>query len=320
MRAPLLLSTASYEPFADALARHLDSAYGIIVEVGRVERRAFPDGERYQRVLSQTHERPVVLVGGTSSDEDTLTLYDLACACVKYGARSLDVCVPYFGYSTMERAVHPGEVVTAKTRARLLSAIPHAGRGNHFYLLDLHSEGIPHYFEGDVITEHLSALPLIKRRLQEINGGDFVLGSTDAGRAKWVERLANDLGVEAALIIKRRVSGAETEVVAMNAQVEGRVVVIYDDMIRTGGSLLQAARAYLGGGAVGVWAACSHGVLPEGSWGRLSGSGLLKGVISTDSHPGARALEAQGLELLPSAPIFADALAARSMRELRARG
>ncbi len=319
MRAPLLLSIPSYEPFADELARHLDGAYGVIVEVGRVERRAFPDGERYQRILSQTHERPVVIVGGTASDEDTLTLYDLACACVKYGARRLELCVPYFGYSTMERAVRAGEVVTAKTRARLLSAIPHADNGNHLYFLDLHSEGIPHYFEGNIITEHLSALPPLMARLKEINGGDFVLGSTDAGRAKWVERLANDLGVEAALIVKRRLSGADTEVVAMNAQVEGRVVVIYDDMIRTGGSLLQAARAYLDGGATEVWAACSHGVFPEGSWERLRGSGLLRGVISTDSHPRARALAAQGLELIPSAPLFADALAARSMRRLRAR-
>ncbi|MBM4290502.1 MAG: ribose-phosphate diphosphokinase [Deltaproteobacteria bacterium] len=320
MRAPLLLSIPSDESYADALARHLDSAYGVIVEVGRVERREFPDGERYQRILSQTHERAVVLVGGTGSDVDTLTLYDLACACVKYGARRLDVCVPYFGYSTMERAVHPGEVVTAKTRARLLSAIPHAEGGNHFYLLDLHSEGLPHYFEGDVITEHLSALPLLRSRLRQIHGGDFVLGSTDAGRAKWVERLANELGVEAALIVKRRLSGAETEVVAMNAQVAGRAVVIYDDMIRTGGSLLQAARAYLDGGAREVWAACSHGVLPEGAWERLRDSGLLRGVIATDSHPRARALGAAGaagLELLPSAPLFAEALAARSMRRLR---
>jgi len=313
MRSPLLISTESYEPFAQLIADELRARYQLELELGQVERKLFPDGERYQRVLSPVHERSVIIVGGTISDSDTLSLYDLACACVKYGARRLELCVPYFGYSTMERAVRPGEVVTAKTRARLLSAIPRADRGNHFYLLDLHSEGIPHYFEGDVSAQQLSARGPLLKRLAEINGGDFVLASADSGRAKWVEAFAQELKVDAALLLKRRLSDRQTEVSAMNAHVEGRVVVLYDDMIRTGSSLLQAARAYLDAGASELWAACSHGVLPQDAWERLSGSGLLKAVLSTNSHPRAQALQAQGLELINVAPVFAEALAQRSI-------
>jgi len=313
MRSPLLISIESYEPFAQLIADELRVRYQLELELGQVERKLFPDGERYQRVLSPVHERSVIIVGGTISDSDTLSLYDLACACVKYGARRLELCVPYFGYSTMERAVRPGEVVTAKTRARLLSAIPRADRGNHFYLLDLHSEGIPHYFEGDVSAQQLSARGPLLKRLAQINGGDFVLASADSGRAKWVEAFAQELKVDAALLLKRRLSDRQTEVSAMNAHVQGRVVVLYDDMIRTGSSLLQAARAYLDAGASELWAACSHGVLQHDAWERLSGSGLIKAVLSTNSHPRAQALQAQGLELIDVAPVFAEALAQRSI-------
>ena len=313
MRSPLMISTEAYQRFALSVAQELSQRAGVEVELAQVERRLFPDGERYQRVLSEVHERSVILVGGTVSDADTLCLYDLACACVKYGARRLEVCVPYFGYSTMERATRPGEVVTAKTRARLLSAIPLADRGNHFYLLDLHSEGIPHYFEGDVTAQHLTARAPLLERLSQINGGDFVLGSADSGRAKWVEAFAQALKVDAALILKRRLSDRETEVSSINAHVEGRAVVLYDDMIRTGSSLIQAARAYREAGASEVWAACSHGVFPEGAWERLQGSGLFKAVLATSSHPRAQALQAHGLELIDVAPVFAEALAERSM-------
>jgi ribose-phosphate pyrophosphokinase len=84
----------------------------------------FTDGERYQRILSKIENRDVILIGGTVTDEPTLELYDLASSLVSYGANSLTLVIPYFGYSTMERAVLSGEIVTAKTRARLFSAIP----------------------------------------------------------------------------------------------------------------------------------------------------------------------------------------------------
>jgi ribose-phosphate pyrophosphokinase len=300
--SPLLLSTSQYDTFAKEIARIIGG------EVGEIERRRFPDGEWYQRLLTEVHERSVVLIGGTTDDTHTLFLYDLACAAVKYGARRLDVCVPYFGYSTMERAVYPGEVVTAKTRARLLSAVPYAARGNHFHLLDLHSEGIPHYFEGPITTQHLSTTALWVERLSHINQGDFVLASTDAGRAKHVERLANLLGVDAALIIKRRTSGRETEIVGVNARVEGRVVVIYDDMVRTGGSLIKAARAYKAAGAQEIYAVCSHGVFPEEAWQTLCDTKLFTQIIATDSHPQAKKLSAHGLEVLSTSSIFAQAL------------
>jgi ribose-phosphate pyrophosphokinase len=304
---PLVFATRSYDYLAAAVCRAGN------LESGPVERRGFPDGERYLRLGVRCHDRDVVVVGGTIGDEDTLELYDLACGAVAWGARRLTVAIPYFGYSTMERSEREGEIVTAKARARLLSSVPAASMGNRVLLLDLHAEGVAHYFEGDTQSTHVYGRPVIAAACKELGGDDYVLACTDAGRAKWVESLANALGVEAAFVYKRRLDGERTEVTGVSAHVPGRVVVIYDDMIRTGGSLLGAARAYLDAGAVRVAAVCTHGLFPGDALGRLAASGALSHIVATDSHPRAVELASGSgagfLSLRTVAPLLAERLA-----------
>ncbi len=282
MPAPLLFCTENYRYLYDEVADLMPS-----VEKGAVERRVFPDGERYQCLLSGVEGRDVMLIGGTISDVDTLELYDLAYAIAKYGAKSLRIVIPFFGYSTMERAVRQGEVVTAKTRARLLSAIPNTGTLVKYYLIDLHTEGIPHYFEGNVTALHVYAKPVIIEAARQYGGAHFVLACTDAGRAKWVESLANDMGVEAAFVFKKRLSGEQTAITGVNADVEGKTVIIYDDMIRTGGSLIKAAQAYKEAGARRIIAITTHGIFVGQCVERIQQSGLFEKIIATNTHPNA---------------------------------
>lgn len=299
-KKPLVFHTASYQYMADALV-----ATGQFLP-GQMERSFFPDAESYHRLLSPINRRDIILVGGTVSDTDTLELFDLGCALAKYGARTLSLVLPYFGYSTMERAVKMGEVVKAKTRARLLSGIPSAIEGNTVYLMDLHSEGIPHYFEGRTTTRHVYCKELIAKLARRLAGTrKFVLGSTDAGRAKWVESLANDMGVMPAIILKHRVSATETKVTGVSADVEGQTVVMYDDMIRTGGTALKAAQKYREFGATRVFLLATHGVLPGGALEKLSQSGLFDGIACTDTHPRAVALKGNVLQVEPVAALLA---------------
>ncbi|HEX2689882.1 MAG TPA: ribose-phosphate diphosphokinase [Kofleriaceae bacterium] len=297
MTQPLVFSIEAYGYLGQAIAANTGW------QLGAVARKTFPDGEHYLRIETDPTDRDVVLVGGTTDDAATLELYDLACGLVAGGAYRLRMVMPFFGYSTMERSVKLGEIVTAKNRARLLSSIPMASRGTQVFLLDLHVATIAHYFEGGIRPIHVYGKSLVTAAARRLGGDDFVLACTDAGRAKWVESLANDLGVAAAFVYKRRHDDA-TEVTGVSAQVLGKRVVIYDDMIRTGGSLLNAARAYRDAGAVAIDAIATHGLFPGDSLARLEGSGLLGRIVVTDSHPRAVALQGQFLEVDSTAALL----------------
>ena len=277
----ILIHSPEYGDLADKLSNQLS------YEQGRLELKTFPDGERYMRIITDVRDCDVFLLGAAHSDTASLQTFDLACGLVEAGAKRLTLILPYFGYSTMERRVQAGEIVTAKNRARLYSSIPKAPYGNRIFLLDLHAEGIPHYFEGNTFVFHLYAKPVIISGAQALGGTDFVLGSTDSGRAKWVESLANDMGVQAAFIYKKRLSATETKVTAVNAHVKGKHVIIYDDMIRTGGSLIGAAKAYMDAGALRLSVVTTHGIFPGNAVERLKSSQLITQVLCTDSHPNA---------------------------------
>lgn len=299
---PLVFSTEAYGYLASSVAQAGQW------QLGEVARRRFPDGEHYQRVDTDCADRDVILIGGTIGDHETLELYDLACGLVSEGARRLRLVIPFFGHSTMERAVRPGEVVTAKTRALLLSSIPMASGGNQVFLLDLHVSAVAHYFEGGIRPVHVYGKPIVMAAARRLGGEDFVLACTDAGRAKWVESLANDLGVPAAFVYKRRLDGHSTEVTGVSAQVAGKRVIIYDDMIRTGGSLCSAARAYRDAGASSIDAISTHGLFPGDSLAKIQATGLFGSIVVTDSHPRARAFADAGLHVEPIADLLVEHL------------
>jgi ribose-phosphate pyrophosphokinase len=294
----IIFSTQSYHFLKEEI---LNSG---LYERGEIEVRLFPDGERYQRIMTAVQGRDVVLIGGTISDSDTLEIYDLAYALIKYGARSIHLFFPYFGYSTMERAVKSGEVVTAKSRAVMFSSLPRTSQGNHFNFFDLHSEGIPHYFEGQALINHIYCKPIVIKVAKELAADGFVMACTDAGRAKWVESLANEMGVNAAFVFKRRLSGEKTEVTSISADVDGKDVVIYDDMIRTGGSLINAAKAYKSAGANKIFTITTHGLFTGDGLKKIEDSGVIEKVVTTNSHPNSICINSSFLQVESIAPLI----------------
>lgn len=298
----ILFSISGYEKLGQNIATQLGA------ELGKLEVKYFPDGERYLRILSPVRDEDVILIGGTYDDPSTLKIFDLATGLVSDGCRRLKLIIPFFGYSTMERAVKTGEVVIAKARARLLSAIPSAPLGTLVCMLDLHSEGIPFYFEGAVKTQHLYAKSLIQREAQRMGGNKFVLGAVDAGRAKWVESLALDMGVPAGFVYKRRSATGEVSVSGTNTPVEGLPVVIYDDMIRSGGSILQACRAYKEAGAQNIYVITTHADFTPDAVQKLKDSHLIEELVCTDSHPKSHIYKDPFLKVISVSEIIVQAL------------
>ena len=253
-----------------------------------IERETFPDGEHYWKIVNpeQLRHKPAVYIAGTVDDESIFELYNLASTLVREQCSSLHIVIPYFGYSTMERAVKEGEVVTAKNIANLISSIPQAPLGNFVYMMDLHSLGTQYYFENTIHPIHLTSWNVIKNMLAQF-GKDVVLASTDMGRAKWIEKMGNELHLETAYIMKKRISGAKTEVVALNAEVKDKDIVIFDDMIRSGTSLIHAAEAYKNVGANDIYVITVHGIFVPGALEKLKSSGVIKKVLCTNTHVNA---------------------------------
>ena len=112
-----------------------------------------------------------------------------------------------------------------------------------------------------------------------------MLGSTDAGRAKWIESLSKDMEVECAIITKRRTSGTETSISGVNCDVKNKTVIIYDDMIRTGGSIMKAAKVYREAGATKVFVIATHGILPGDTTSKLNTNRDIEAIYLTNTHP-----------------------------------
>lgn len=287
-----------YTPDYEYLAKELISFDANEFIEGKLTRDIFPDGERYLRNDSHVRGTHCVILGGTQTLENTFEIMNLGYQLVTNGAKKLTIICPYYGYSTMERSTQLGEVVMAKNMAHWLSSIPKASYGNEIILFELHTDTICHYFSPDVTTKAVASTDIVMKACVELAGTEFVLGSTDVGRAKTIEYIQRsfaaknrDYNIETAFVYKRRSvtnhSEGNTEVTGINADVKNKVVVIYDDMIRTGGSLIKAARIYREAGASEVYAVTTHGVFPHTSATTVINAGLIKKIAVTNSHPQA---------------------------------
>ena len=269
----------------------------------------FPDGEHHWVLekCSQIKGKPAVYIGGTVDDESIFELYNIASTLISKQCSSLHLVVPYFGYSTMERETIEGEVVTAKNIARMISSLPLSPEGNFIYLLDLHSFGTQYYFEKSIQPIHLSSWNILKKMIKDC-GKNVVLASADMGRAKFVEKLGDALKLQTAFIMKRRLDGKNTNVEALNADVKGKDVVIFDDMIRSGSSVIKAAQAYKQAGALNIYVVVVHGVFTPSSVQEMKKSGIIQKILVTNSHPNTLKYKSDFIKVYNVADVINDGL------------
>lgn len=282
-----ILSSQKYEYLKQNILKQADCFNDICIET-----ETFSDGEHYWKIATpeQLRRKPAVYIAGTVNDESIFELYNIASTLVREQCSSLHIVIPYFGYSTMERAIKDGEAVTAKNIANLISSIPQAPLGNFVYMMDLHSLGTQYYFENTIHPIHLTSWNVIKEMLSPF-GKNIVLASTDMGRAKWIEKMGNELQLETAYIMKKRLSGSKTEVVALNAEVKDKDIVIFDDMIRSGTSLIHAAEAYKNAGANNIYVITVHGIFVSGALDKLKSCGVINKILCTNTHVNAQKMK-----------------------------
>eukprot|EP01156_Anaeramoeba_ignava_P011504 Anaeramoba_ignava/a483642_45.p1 GENE.a483642_45~~a483642_45.p1 ORF type:complete len:346 (-),score=115.92 a483642_45:26-1063(-) len=283
----MILSTKSGEYFADLLLEKLGTDN---FERVAMDRKQFAGGEEYYRVnvdkKSDLLDKTVIFVSSTAYDSDFLELVRVGMALSAYGTRRRIFVIPFMGYSTMERATKSGEVVTCKTNCRILSSIPKDGEGNIFFLFDLHVSGIVHYFESTIAFEVYGEQILAEGvRKLNLEPGTFMFASADLGRTAWVSSYSKKFNNTPVAFVRKTRKMEETEVHEVIGEVKGMHVIIYDDMIRSGGTLFHAVDAYLNNGALSIYTVISHfAITSEAVCQKLVDSKITK-IITTNSHP-----------------------------------
>ena len=244
----------------------------------------------------------LVIVGATHNGDAHLELLDLIQGGRFWNAATVHVVIPYLGYSTMERA-KPGsnEIPKGITRTRqIFQAKPH-----YVNFIDLHSEAVLHAHGGSVRTNHIWTDSLVVKRIRKSGLQNYVLVSPDYGFSKRVARLASKLDCPHTAADKDRYDRDKTIVSQVSSVVKGKTAIICDDMIRTGGSIIQTAQRCYDAGAVDVAVHATHLVFAGEARTKFQESGISK-IFGSDTYPGRVSDEL--LDVYSVAPLVASIL------------
>lgn len=226
-------------PLAGSVAEHLG------LGLGDWSLTRFPDSELHVEIRDSTRGRDVYLIQPTAPpvNETLIELLLLADACRRAGADRLTAIVPYFGYARQDRRARGRDSVGAKVVTDLIESCGI----QRVVAVDLHTSALEGFFR--VPLEHLSAVPILARRVRDALPIKPVVVAPDLGAVKLARRYARLLNAPMAIVHKTRISGEEVETHGVVGDVRGRVPVIVDDMISTGGTIAAASSAVIADGS-----------------------------------------------------------------------
>lgn len=274
--------------------------------LGKITLGNFPDGEITVRIEEDVRGRDVFVVQPTCPpvNENLMELLIMLDSFRRASAARISVVLPYYGYARQDRKDVGRVPITAKLVANQLTV---AG-ANRIIALDLHAAQIQGFF--DIPVDHLHAAPVINDYIRslDIPQRDFVVLSPDEGSIKRALVHQKKLGGAIAIVDKRRSSATETrQANLIGSTLEGKIAVMFDDMISTGGSVAGAARVAKQNGAVDVYACATHAVLCGNAIENL-GKAPIKQIVVTDSIPLAAGKQLPNIKVLSVAPLLADAI------------
>jgi ribose-phosphate pyrophosphokinase len=251
--------------------------------LGKILLENFPDGEIHCKIEEDIRGRDVFLVQPTCPpvNENIMELLIMIDCCVRASAARITAVVPYFGYARQDRTDEGRVPITAKLVANMITR---AG-ADRVLTMDLHAAQIQGFF--DVPVDHLYAAPVLNKHFVDMGlaGDDLVIVSPDVGSIKRAAGHVQRLGGKLAIVDKRRSSATKTrQEHIIGAEVEGRVALMFDDMISTAGSICGAAEVVKRHGAKEIYVAATHGVLSGNAIERLDNSPIT-GIVLTDTIP-----------------------------------
>jgi ribose-phosphate pyrophosphokinase len=274
--------------------------------------RRFADMEIFVEILENVRGADVFVIQSTSypANDHLMELLIIIDALRRASARRITAVVPYFGYARQDRKPGPRTPISAKLVANLIT---NAG-ADRVLTLDLHAGQIQGFF--DIPTDNLYAAPVMVRDIRErFELSNVMVVSPDVGGVVRARGLAKRINAPLAIIDKRRERAGDSEVMNVIGEVEGRTCVLVDDIVDSGGTLVNAADALLEKGAREVYAYITHGVLSGGAVARITAS-RLKELVITDSIQASEAVRvAVNIRGLSIATLLGDAIGRTAAEE-----
>ena len=264
----------------------------------------FSEGEIRVQIVSNVRGKDVFIVQPTCppANDNLMELLVLIDAAKRASAARITAVMPFYGYARQDRKDQPRVPITAKLVANLITV---AG-ANRVLTMDLHASQIQGFF--DIPVDHLYAINTLCEYFEAMEIKNLVVVSPDVGGIRMARAYAKRLKASLAIIDKRRTSPEETEVMNILGKVKGKNVILIDDLIATGGSLVEAIDALKDMGVERVFAAVSHGVLSGNAIERISECKALEELIVTDSIPLTKQKKIAKIKQLSVAPLLAEAI------------
>jgi ribose-phosphate pyrophosphokinase len=281
-----------------ALSRNIAEEYG--TELGEITIKPFSDGELYVKYEQSIRGEDVFVIQSTPSPGDTIIeLLLLLDAAKRASAKRVTAVIPYFGYARQDRKDRPRVSIASKLIANILSE---AG-ADRILTMDLHAAQIQGFF--DIPVDHLYASRLFIEHFQKQHKNNLAVVAPDVGSLKMTRHYAKALQAELALIDKRRPEANVAEVMNIIGDIEGKNILLVDDMIDTAGTITNAASALKERGALHITGVCTHAILSGPAQQRINNSPIDE-LLVTDTIPLEQPMKK--VEVLSVAPIFAEAI------------
>ncbi|MFA6548855.1 MAG: ribose-phosphate pyrophosphokinase [Candidatus Margulisiibacteriota bacterium] len=284
------------------LGEHIVKHLGI--KPGAIKIARFSGGEIYARIAENVRGHNCVIIQTCTEkvNEDLMELFIIIDAMKRASARSIAAVIPYFGYARQDRKAASREPISARLIANLIET---AG-AERVVTMDLHSDQIQGFFNIPVDT--LTSLPILASYLKDKNLKDMVVVAPDTGRAKVAKKLADRLGAQLAILHKVRSDHHKSDVTHVVGDVEGKTVIITDDMIDTAGTICSGVGALRSAGCgKDVYVVATHGILSGPAVERMTKANFTE-VIVTDSVPIPKEKQFKGLKILSSAELLGEAI------------
>jgi ribose-phosphate pyrophosphokinase len=274
------------------------------LEQGKAEISSFPDGEKLIRLESDVRGCDVFVIQSSCApvDENLVELLIFLDCLRRASAARITAVVPYFGYARQDRKDAGRVPITAKLMANLITA---AG-ANRVLSIDMHAKQLQGFF--DIPVDHLTAEPVMVRYLSQKKLKDLTVVAPDVGNMKTASCYATALGAELAIIHKRRLTGQEILCEEIIGTVEGRNIVMVDDMISTAGTICGAAKMCKDRGAKKIVVGATHGVFAGPAIERLANAPLDEIVVSDTIPIKDAARQLENLTILSIAPLLGEAI------------